>query len=167
MQELVAGKLQWSQSGCFHGAPLMIAGEVEEVVVEKTTGGRKEGASGGEVGGRGLVVFCVSVCFCLHSSLSFLCCSVCRLVSFSVPAVSRASSVPAEKRRRTTNLEKGGGFAAGAKTGGCRACRVSALVKNARVSKVHDSPCSEKNRPARVRFSFFPPLVRRCCYSIL
>ena len=49
MQELVAGKLQWSQSGCFHGAPLMVAGEIEGVVVEKATGGRKERVCGGGV----------------------------------------------------------------------------------------------------------------------
>ena len=40
MQELVAGKPQWSQSGCFHGASLMIGGEVEGGVVEKATGER-------------------------------------------------------------------------------------------------------------------------------
>ena len=50
----------------------------EGVVVksEEATGGRK-----GFAGGRGLVVFCVSVCCCFLSSSSFLCCSVCRLVS--------------------------------------------------------------------------------------
>ena len=91
-----------------------------------------------------MVVFCVSVCFCLHSSLSFLCCSVCRLVSFSAPAVSRASFVPAvvlaEKRRRD-KFGKGGGFAREEpRTGGCRACRVSALERT-RVFRSPEKKC--------------------------